>query len=62
VALPDPDKYRCGVSQSTIRLNTRNSVEELREELKELKGHYLASVGGKELGPVNAWCPSVEET
>jgi hypothetical protein len=29
-------------------------VEELGEELKELKGPYLASIGGKALGPVKA--------
>jgi hypothetical protein len=29
-------------------------VEELGEGLKELKGSYLASVGGEALGPVKA--------
>ena len=29
-------------------------MEELREELKELKGPYLASMGGEVLGPVKA--------
>jgi hypothetical protein len=36
-------------------------IEELGEGLKELKGSYLASMGGETLGPVKAWCPSVEE-
>jgi hypothetical protein len=39
----------------------RAPMEELGEWLKELKGPYLASVRGKALVPVNAWCPSVEE-
>jgi hypothetical protein len=34
---------------------------ELGEGLKEMKGPYLASVGGEALGPVKDWCPSVEE-
>jgi hypothetical protein len=29
-------------------------MEELGEGLKELKGPYLASVGGEDLGPVKA--------
>jgi hypothetical protein len=29
-------------------------MEELEEELKELMGPYLASVGGEALGPVKA--------
>jgi hypothetical protein len=29
-------------------------MEELVEELKKLKGPYLASVGGEALGPVKA--------
>jgi hypothetical protein len=29
-------------------------MEQLGEELKELKGPYLASMGGVILGPVNA--------
>jgi hypothetical protein len=36
-------------------------MEELGEELKELKGPYLASLGGEDVGLVKAWCPSVEE-
>ena len=36
-------------------------MEELGEGLKELKGPYLASVGGEALGPVKARCPSVGE-
>jgi hypothetical protein len=34
-------------------------MEELGEELKELKGPYLASMGGEALGPVKALCSSV---
>ena len=33
-------------------------MEELREGLKELKGPYLALMGGEALGSVKAWCPS----
>jgi hypothetical protein len=29
-------------------------MEKLEEELKELKGPYLASMGGEALGPVKA--------
>jgi hypothetical protein len=29
-------------------------MEELREGLKELKGPYMASMGGEALGPVKA--------
>jgi len=36
-------------------------MEELGEELTELKGSYLASMGGEALGPVKTRCPSVEE-
>ena len=36
------------------RLSTRTPVEELGEGLKELKGPYLASMGGEALGPVKA--------
>jgi hypothetical protein len=36
-------------------------MEELGEGLEELKGPYLASMGGEALGPVKAWYPSVEE-
>jgi hypothetical protein len=36
-------------------------MEELGEGLKELKGPYLASVGGKALVPMKDGCPSVEE-
>jgi hypothetical protein len=32
----------------------RDPVEELGEGLKELKGPYLASMGGEALGPVKA--------
>jgi hypothetical protein len=60
-ALPDPDQYRCGSPQPTIGLSTGNPMEELWEGLKELKGTYLASMEGKALGLVKAWCPSVEE-
>jgi hypothetical protein len=37
-ALPEPDQYRYGCSQSTIRLNTGTPREELGDVLKELKG------------------------
>jgi hypothetical protein len=33
-------------------LNTGTPIEELGERLKELKGPYLASMGGENLGPV----------
>ena len=36
-------------------------MEELGEELKELKGPYLASMGGEALGPVKTQCPNVGE-
>ena len=36
-------------------------MEELGEELKELKGPYLASMGGEALGPVKTLCLSVGE-
>jgi hypothetical protein len=36
-------------------------MEELGEELKELMGPYLESVGVEALGPVKALCHSVEE-
>jgi hypothetical protein len=36
-------------------------MEELGKRLKELKGPYLASMGGEALGPMKALCPSVEE-
>jgi hypothetical protein len=36
-------------------------MEELGEDLKELKRTYLASMGGEALGPVKVFCPSVEE-
>ena len=39
-------------SQPTIRLSTGTPMEELGEGLKELKGPYLASMGGEALGPV----------
>jgi hypothetical protein len=32
---------RCGCSQPTIGLNMENQMEELREELKELKGFTI---------------------
>jgi hypothetical protein len=35
-------------------LNIGTPVEELGEELKKLKGPYLASMGGEVLGPVKA--------
>ena len=39
-------------------------MEQLREglqELKELKGPYLAFMGGEALGPVKAWDQDCEE-
>ena len=36
-------------------------MEELGEGLNELKGSYLASLGGEAIGPVKTCCPSVEE-
>jgi hypothetical protein len=36
-------------------------MEELWEGLKELKGLYLAFMGGEALVPVKAWYPSVGE-
>jgi hypothetical protein len=36
-------------------------MEELGEGLKDLKGPYVASMGGEALGSVKALCPSVEE-
>ena len=53
-ALPEPDKYRGRCLQSTIVLSTGTAMEELGERLKELKGSYLASMGGEALGPVKA--------
>ena len=41
-----------GVLQPTIGLSTGTPMEELGEGLKELKGPYLASMGGEALGPV----------
>jgi len=38
----------------TIGLITGTPIKELGEGLKELKGPYLASVGGEALGPVKA--------
>jgi hypothetical protein len=35
---PEPDQYRCGCSQPTIGLSIGTLMEELRRELKELKG------------------------
>jgi hypothetical protein len=37
-ALPEPEQYRCGCLQHTIRLSTGTPVKELQEELKELEG------------------------
>jgi hypothetical protein len=37
-ALPEPDIYRGGCSQSTIRLSMGFPMEELERGLKELKG------------------------
>ena len=37
-ALPEPNKYRGRCSQSTIGLSMKSPMEELEEELKELKG------------------------
>jgi hypothetical protein len=36
-------------------------MEKLGEVLKDLKGSYLASMGGEALGSVKASCPIVEE-
>jgi hypothetical protein len=36
-------------------------MEELGEGLKELKGPYLASMGGEALGPVKVSCAIVDE-
>jgi hypothetical protein len=33
----------------------------VRRRTEELKGPYMASVGGEALGPVKAWCPIVEK-
>jgi hypothetical protein len=52
--MPDPDQYRCICSQPTFRLSTGAQMEELEEGLKELKGLFLASVGGEALDPVKA--------
>jgi hypothetical protein len=41
-------------SQTTIGLSTGTPMEELGEGLKELKGPYLALMGGEALGPVKA--------
>jgi hypothetical protein len=53
-ALPDLDQYRCGCSQLTINWAQETQMEELGEGLKELKGPYLASMGGEALGSVKA--------
>ena len=37
-AIPVPDKYRCGCSQSSIGWNTGPPMEELQKVPKELKG------------------------
>jgi hypothetical protein len=37
-AMPVPDKYRCGCSQSSIGWKTGPPVEELEKIPKELKG------------------------
>jgi hypothetical protein len=37
-AIPVPDKYRCGCSQSSIGWNTGPPMEELEKVPKELKG------------------------
>jgi hypothetical protein len=47
--MPDPDQDGCRFTQPTIRLSTGTPMEELGEELKELKGPYLASMGGEAL-------------
>jgi hypothetical protein len=44
---------------ASIGLSTGTPMKELGEELKELMGPYLVSVGGEALGPVNTRCPSV---
>jgi hypothetical protein len=36
--MPNPDKYRSGFSQTTIVLSTGQTMEELGEGLKKLKG------------------------
>ena len=33
----------------------------VRGRTEELKGPYLASMEGEALGPVKAYCPSIEE-
>jgi hypothetical protein len=38
----------------TIGLSTGTPMKDLGEILKELKGPYLASIGGETLGPVKA--------
>jgi hypothetical protein len=40
--------------QPAIGLNTGTPMEELGEGLKEIKGLYLASLGGEAFEPVNA--------
>ena len=52
--MPEPDQGRCGCIQPTIGLSTVTPIEELEEELKELMGPYLASMGGEALVPVKA--------
>ena len=37
-ALPEPDQYRLGFLQPTIRLSTGTPMEELEKRPKELKG------------------------
>ena len=37
-ALPEPDKYRGGCSQSTTGLSMESSMEELEKGLEELRG------------------------
>ena len=36
-------------------------MAELGEGLRELKGHYMAPMGGEHLVPVKVLCPSVED-
>jgi hypothetical protein len=48
-ALPDADQYRCGSSQTNIRLSTGTPMEGLGKGLKELKRPYLATMGGEAL-------------
>jgi hypothetical protein len=36
--LPASDSYRCRYSQSTIKLSSQTTMEELGEGVKELKG------------------------